>query len=258
MELKVLAVGDVVGEPGLERIRKSLRKLKRETGADFVIVNGENASGVGMTPRQGEEILDDGADCITMGNHTFNQRSIISYLDDCPQLIRPANYAPQTPGRGWQEFDTKAGTVAVIDLIGRCDMAFGPDNPFLMVEKIIKETRAKIILVEFHAEATSEKLAMGYMLDGKVSAVWGTHTHVPTADARILPKGTGYVTDLGMTGPINSVLGVRPDQSIANFRGDLTSRYQTADGPTKIDAVLFTIDSSTGECKAVERADLYE
>ena len=258
MELKVLAVGDVVGEPGLERVRKSLRKLKRETGADFVIVNGENASGVGMTPRQGEEILDDGADCITMGNHTFNQRSIISYLDDCPQLIRPANYAPQTPGRGWQEFDTKAGTVAVIDLIGRCDMAFGPDNPFLMVEKIIKETRAKIILVEFHAEATSEKLAMGYMLDGKVSAVWGTHTHVPTADARILPKGTGYVTDLGMTGPINSVLGVRPDQSIANFRGDLTSRYQTADGPTKIEAVLFTIDSSTGKCKAVERADLYE
>ena len=148
--------------------------------------------------------------------------------------------------------------MAVIDLIGRCDMAFGPDNPFLMVEKILKETRAKIILVEFHAEATSEKLAMGYMLDGRVSAVWGTHTHVPTADARILPKGTGYVTDLGMTGPINSVLGVRPDQSIANFRGDLTSRYQTADGPTKIEAVLFTIDSSTGKCKAVERADLYE
>ena len=258
MDFKVLCVGDVVGEPGLDRLNRSLRYLKRKTGADFVIVNGENASGVGMTPRQGEEILDDGADCITMGNHTFNQRSIISYLDDCPQLIRPANYAPQTPGRGWQEFDTKAGTVAVIDLIGRCDMAFGPDNPFLMVEKILKQTRAKIILVEFHAEATSEKLAMGYMLDGRVSAVWGTHTHVPTADARILPKGTGYVTDLGMTGPINSVLGVRPDQSIANFRGDLTSRYQTADGPTKIEAVLFTIDSSTGKCKAVERADLYE
>ena len=166
MDFKVLCVGDVVGEPGLDRLNRSLRYLKRKTGADFVIVNGENASGVGMTPRQGEEILDDGADCITMGNHTFNQRSIISYLDDCPQLIRPANYAPQIPGRGWQEFDTKAGTVAVIDLIGRCDMAFGPDNPFLMVEKIIKETRAKIILVEFHAEATSEKLAMGYMLDG--------------------------------------------------------------------------------------------
>ena len=193
MDFKVLCVGDVVGEPGLDRLSRSLRYLKRKTGADFVIVNGENASGVGMTPRQGEEILDDGADCITMGNHTFNQRNIISYLDDCPQLIRPANYAPQTPGRGWQEFDTKAGTVAVIDLIGRCDMAFGPDNPFLMVEKILKETRAKIILVEFHAEATSEKLAMGYMLDGRVSAVWGTHTHVPTADGQILPKGTGFI-----------------------------------------------------------------
>ena len=256
MDFKVLCVGDVVGEPGLDRLNRSLRYLKRKTGADFVIVNGENASGVGMTPRQGEEILDDGADCITMGNHTFNQRSIISYLDDCPQLIRPANYAPQTPGRGWQEFDTKAGTVTVIDLIGRCDMAFGPDNPFLMVEKILKETRAKIILVEFHAEATSEKLAMGYMLDGKVSAVWGTHTHVPTADARILPKGTGYVTDLGMTGPAISVLGIQPQLSIDKFRGEMYQRYQAAPGPTKLNAVLFTIDAGTGKCTNVERVDI--
>ena len=258
MEFKVLAVGDVVGNPGLERIRRNLRQLKRKTGADFVVVNGENAAVVGITPNQAEDILDAGADVITMGNHTWGKREIVTYLDDCPQLIRPANYAPQTPGKGWAEFDTKAGTVAVIDLIGRCNMDYGPDNPFLAVEKILKQTRAKIILVEFHAEATSEKLAMGYMLDGRVSAVWGTHTHVPTADARVLPKGTGYVTDLGMTGPINSVLGVRPDQSIAMFHGDLTSRYQTADGPTKIEAVLFTIDSSTGKCKSVERVDLYE
>ena len=258
MDFKVLCVGDVVGEPGLDRLNRSLRYLKRKTGADFVIVNGENASGVGMTPRQGEEILDDGADCITMGNHTFNQRNIISYLDDCPQLIRPANYAPQTPGRGWQEFDTKAGTVAVIDLIGRCDMAFGPDNPFLMVEKIIKQTRAKIILVEIHAEATSEKLAMGYMLDGRVSAVWGTHTHVPTADAQVLPRGTGYVTDLGMTGPKNSVLGIRPELSIQKFRGDLTDRYRWAEGPTKMEAVLFTVDSATGKCLRAERVDEWD
>ena len=258
MDFKVLAVGDVVGNPGLDRICRSLRKLKRETGADFVIVNGENAAVVGMTPRQGEEILDAGADVITMGNHTFGKRELVDYLDDCPQVIRPANYAPQTPGRGYGIFDTKAGPVAVVDLIGRCNMDYGPDNPFLMAEKIIKNLDTKLILVEIHAEATSEKLAMGYMLDGRVSAVWGTHTHVPTADAQVLPKGTGYVTDLGMTGPKHSVLGIRPDLSIAKFRGDLTSRYQWADGPTKLEAVLFTIDTATGLCKKAERVDVYD
>ena len=258
MDFKVLAVGDVVGNPGLDRISRSLRKLKREVGADFVIVNGENAAVVGMTPRQGEEILDAGADVITMGNHTFGKRELVDYLEDCPQIIRPANYAPQTPGKGWAMFDTKAGPVAVIDLIGRCNMDYGPDNPFLQIEKILKQVDAKIVLVEIHAEATSEKLAMGYMLDGRVSAVWGTHTHVPTADAQVLPKGTGYVTDLGMTGPKHSVLGIRPDLSIAKFRGDLTSRYQWAEGPTKLEAVLFTVDTATGLCKKAERVDMYD
>lgn len=258
MEFKVLCVGDVVGNPGMERIRRSLRYLKRKTGADFVIVNGENAGVVGMTPQQGEDILDAGADCITMGNHTWGKREIVTYLDDCPRILRPANYAPQVPGRGWAEFETKAGTVAVIDLIGRCNMDYGPENPFLLVEKILKQTTAKIILVEIHAEATSEKLAMGWMLDGRVSAVWGTHTHVPTADVQILTKGTGYVTDLGMTGPKNSILGIRPELSIQKFRGDLTERYKWADGPTKMEAALFTIDSATGKCTAAERTDFYE
>ena len=258
MDLKVLCVGDVVGAPGMERIRRSLRYLKRQTGADFVIVNGENAAVVGLTPDQGEDILDAGADVITMGNHTFNKREIVPYLDECPQIIRPANYAPQAPGKGWAVFDSKCGPVAVIDLIGRCSMDFGPDNPFLMVEKILKQIDAKIILVELHAEATSEKLAMGYMLDGRVSAVWGTHTHVPTADAQVLPKGTGYVTDLGMTGPKHSVLGIRPDLSIAKFRGDLPERYRWAEGPTKLEAVLFTIDGSTGLCRRAERVDLLD
>ena len=258
MDFKVLAVGDVVGNPGMDRICRSLRKLKRDTGADFVVVNGENAAVVGMTPRQGEDILDAGADVITMGNHTFGKRELADYLEDCPQILRPANLAPQLPGKGWDVFDSKAGPVAVIDLIGRCNMDYGPDNPFLQVEKILKQVEAKIVLVEIHAEATSEKLAMGYMLDGRVSAVWGTHTHVPTADAQVLPKGTGYVTDLGMTGPKNSILGIRPDLSIAKFRGDLTSRYQWADGPTKLEAVLFTIDTATGKCKAAERVDVYD
>ena len=256
MEFKVLAVGDVVGNPGVDRVRKSLRYLKRKCGADFVIVNGENAAVVGLLPQQAEDILDAGADVITMGNHTFGKRELVTYLDDCPQILRPANYAPQVPGKGWGVFDTKAGPVAVIDLIGRCNMDYGPDNPFLMVEKILKEIPTKLIFVELHAEATSEKLAMGYMLDGKISAFWGTHTHVPTADAQVLPKGTGYVTDLGMTGPKHSVLGIQPRLSIAKFRGDLTERYRWAEGETKMEAVLFTVDTETGRCVKAERVDL--
>jgi len=258
VDFKILAVGDVVGNPGMERIRRSLRYLKKKTQADFVIVNGENAAVVGLTPEQAEDIFDAGADVITMGNHTFGKRELVNYLEDNSRILRPANYAPQAPGRGYGIYDSKAGPIAVIDLIGRCNMDYGPDNPFLMIDKILKDIDAKIRLVEMHAEATSEKLAMGYMLDGRVSAVWGTHTHVPTADAQVLPGGTGYVTDLGMTGPAHSVLGIRPDLSIAKFRGDLTQRYQWANGPTKMEAVLFTVDSDSGLCRKAERVDLYD
>ena len=258
MEWKVLAVGDVVGNPGMERIRRSLRKLKQKCGADFVVVNGENASVVGILPHQAEDILDAGADVITLGNHSFAKREICDYLEESSRILRPANYAPQVPGRGWAVYESRAGDIAVIDLIGRCNMDYGPDNPFLLVEKILKQITAKIILVELHAEATSEKLAMGYLLDGRVSAVWGTHTHVPTADAQILPKGTGYVTDLGMTGPKHSVLGIRPELSIAKFRGDLTERYRWAEGETKLEGVLFTLDSETGKCLKAERVDVWQ
>jgi metallophosphoesterase (TIGR00282 family) len=258
MDFRILCVGDVVGNPGLDRVRRSLRYLKRKTEADFVIVNGENASVVGITPEQAEDIFDAGADVITLGNHSFNRREIVPYLDENSRILRPSNYAPQTPGRGWGIYDTKAGPVAVIDLIGRVNMEYGPDNPFLMMDKILKEAEAKIKLVEIHAEATSEKLAMGYMLSGKASAVWGTHTHVPTADAQVLPGGTGYVTDLGMTGPVYSVLGIRPELSIEKFRGGLYQRYQWANGPTKMEAVLFTVDSNTGLCRKAERVDLYD
>ncbi len=255
MEFRVLAVGDVVGNPGMERIRNGLRPLIRKTGADFVVVNGENASVVGLTPDQAEEILNAGADVITMGNHTFGKRELVPYLEDCPRILRPANYAPQAPGVGWGVYETRLGAVAVVDLIGRCNMDYGPDNPFLLVDKILKKLDTRLILVEFHAEATSEKLAMGYMLDGRISALWGTHTHVPTADARVLPKGTGYVTDLGMTGPRESVLGIRPDLSIAKFRGDLPQRYRWAEGASKLEGVLFTLDAATGLCLRAERID---
>ena len=256
MEFKVLAVGDVVARPGMDRVCKSLRRLKQKTGADFVIVNGENAAVVGMTPEQAEDIFDAGADVITMGNHTFGKRELVEYLEDNSRVLRPANYAPQAPGHGWGIYETNAGDVAVIDLQGRVSMDYTPDNPFLEVERILKNIDTKMILVELHAEATSEKLAMGYMLDGRVSAVWGTHPHVPTADAQVLPKGTGYVTDLGMTGPQHSVLGIQPKLSIAKFRGDLTERYRWAEGATKMEAVLFTIDTETGLCRKAERVDL--
>lgn len=258
MELRVLAVGDVVGNPGMERIRKSLRRLIRKTGADFTVVNGENASVVGLTPRQAEDILDAGADVITLGNHSFSKREIVPYLEDTDRILRPANYAPQTPGRGWAVYETRFGPIGVIDLIGRCNMDYGPDNPFLLAEKLLKKLDTRLILVELHAEATSEKLAMGYMLDGKVSAVWGTHTHVPTADIRVLPQGTGYITDLGMTGPRNSVLGIRPELSIARFRGDLPERYRWAEGETKLEGALFTIDAATGKCLKAERVETWD
>lgn len=256
MDFRVLCVGDVVGAPGMAEITRNLRKLIRATGADFTIVNGENAAVVGITPDQAETIFDAGADVITLGNHTFQKREIVPYMEDNSRILRPLNYAPQTPGEGACIYETKIGDVAVIDLIGRVNMDYTPDNPFLQIEKALKNIHTKVILVELHAEATSEKLAMGYMLDGRVSALWGTHTHVPTADAQILPKGTGYVTDLGMTGPKYSVLGIRPDLSIAKFRGDLPERYRWADGETKMEAVLFTIDSESGKCKAAERVSL--
>ena len=257
MEFKVLAVGDVVCEPGMERIRRSLRRLIRDTGADFTVVNGENASVVGITPAQAEDILDAGADVITLGNHSFARREIVDYLDESRRILRPANYAPQAPGVGWRVFESRAGDVAVIDLIGRGNMDYTPDNPFLMVEKILPKLDTKLILVEIHAEATSEKLAMGYHLDGRVSAVWGTHTHVPTADPQVLPGGTGYVTDLGMTGPQYSVLGIQPKLSVAKFRGDLPQRYRPAEGPTKLEAVLFTLDTASGKCTQVRRVDVW-
>lgn len=258
MELRVLAVGDVCGSSGLQLLERKLRELRRENHIDFCVVNGENAAGVGITPQQAERILDAGAEVITLGNHSYNQKVIADYLEDSRFILRPANDSPLFPGRGVGVYESKAGPVTVISLIGRCGMAFGPDNPFLLAERLLKQIDTKFILVDFHAEATSEKLALGYHLDGKVSALWGTHTHVPTADDQVLPEGTGYVTDLGMTGPIRSVLGVRVEQSVATFRGGLNSRYETAPGPCKLEGVIFTLDAGTGRCLRTERVAYHD
>ena len=253
--MKILAVGDVVGKPGLQYLNRRLRRLRKETAADLVIVNGENASGVGITPAQADEIFAAGADVITLGNHVWNKRQIVPYLEDNRYILRPANLAPQTPGEGWGIYDAAGYRVLVMNLIGRCEMAFGPDNPFLAADKILRNAEGQYdaAVCEIHANATSEKLAMGFYLDGRCAAVYGTHTHVQTADERVNPQGTGYITDIGMTGPIWSVLGIRPEQSVAMFRGDLTEHFQTAEGECALGGALFDVNPSDGRCVRVER-----
>ena len=253
----VLAVGDVVGESGIAHLRRHLRSLKQWKDIAFTVVNGENASGVGLTPDQAEDIFAAGADVITLGNHTFNRPQIADMLEESPYLLRPANYTNRAPGRGYAVYDCGRVQIAVMNLIGRCGLDFHADNPFTTADALLKGgERPAFTLVDFHAEATSEKLAMAYYLDGRVSALWGTHTHVPTADEQVLEGGTGYLTDLGMTGPVRSVLGIRPEQSIESFLGGLPGRYQVAPGPCKLQGAVFTLDSDTGLCTAVERIDL--
>ena len=252
MDLKILAVGDVVGAPGVERVRRCLRQLKRRCGADFTVVNGENAAVVRILPHQAEAILDAGADVITLGNHTWTRTELQPYLAERRKILRPANFGPQCPGRGIGVFSTSFGDVCVLNLMGRFTLDSNTDNPFVIADGYMAEIKEKIILVDFHAEGTSEKLAMGYLLDGKASAVWGTHTHVQTSDACVLPKGTGYITDLGMTGAIHSVLGIDPEQSIGKFMGDPPRRYESGKGPAKLEGCLFEIDPETGKCLKAE------
>ncbi|MCF0121338.1 MAG: YmdB family metallophosphoesterase, partial [Oscillospiraceae bacterium] len=242
MSVNILAIGDVCGTGGLKILRSKLRAVQKFNNIAFTVVNGENASGLGVTPAQCEDIFSAGADAITLGNHTWGRHEIEPYLDDCPYIFRPSNYAPQVPGRGFGIVEAPFGDVCVINLIGRCGMNFGPENPFYEADRIIKKTDAKVILIDFHAEATSEKAALAYYLDGRVSAVWGTHTHVQTSDGCVLPGGTGFITDVGMTGAISSVIGIEPAQSVSMFLGNPPQRYEQAKGPCKIEGAIFEID----------------
>ena len=258
MILNLLAVGDVTSDDGLNYLSKHLRQVKRLHDVHFTVVNGENASGVGILPRQAREIFDAGADVVTLGNHTWNRIQIAEFLEKDRYTLRPANYTARVPGRGWGVFEGPKGiSIGVMNLIGRCEMDSNFENPFTTADRALKRMEgADVVLVDFHAEATSEKGAMGWYLDGRVQAVWGTHTHVPTADAQILPKGTGFVTDLGMTGPVRSVLGIKPQQSINRFLGGLPQRYESAGGDCKLESVLFSIDTETRRCVSVERVDI--
>lgn len=254
MLVNILAVGDVVSQSGVRFLQKKLPSLRREHQVHFTVVNGENAAGVGLSNNDALDIFDAGADVITLGNHTWSKIRITDFLEDNSYIIRPANYPERLPGRGWTVCEGPMGLrIGVVNLIGRVSMDPNVDNPFTTADRVLKEMKADIILVDFHAEATSEKLALGWYLDGRVSACWGTHTHVPTADLKILPKGTGHLCDLGMTGPVNSVLGIDPAISINKFLGGLPRKYEAAGGACQLDAVLFTVDSKTKQCVEIKR-----
>ena len=256
--MKVLCIGDVVGTVGCNFLRSHLPSFKKLHGVDLVVCNGENsADGNGITPKSADHLFSSGVDVITLGNHSFRRPEIFAYLDEKPYIIRPLNYpSPTTPGSGVCTVDMGYTTVTVINLMGQESMDTHLENPFTAVDRALKDIDSRIILVDFHAEATSEKRAMGLYLDGRVSAVFGTHTHVMTADAEVLPQGTGYITDLGMTGVIDSVLGVKKEILFDRFLTKLPARFDYADGPAKLDCTLFELDNKTGRCLSATSYEL--
>ena len=252
MVVNILAIGDVCGATGLNFLVEKLYSIKKWGNISFTVVNGENAAGLGIYPAMADAVLKAGADVITLGNHTWSVQKINKYLDESPCILRPANFAPQVPGRGWGIFETSFGNVCVMNLVGQFSMPGGSGNPFFEVDKILKKVETNIILADFHAEATSEKYAMAYYLDGRVSALWGTHTHVQTSDNRVFAGGTGYITDLGMCGASDSIIGMKPEQPISRFLGNPPQKYESADGPAKIEGAIFEIDTESGKCLSVD------
>lgn len=259
MELRILAVGDVVGIPGKNVLRRRLKRLREERAIDFVVANAENVTnGSGIAPRDAHDLFDSGVDALTCGDHVWRRHETLPLVASDPRMIRAANYTQHAPGRGYSVLGTAKGVdVGVIHLIGR---VFMPpiDCPFAAATAAIAVVKAKtsVIVVDMHGEATSEKVAMGRYLDGAVSAVFGTHTHVATADAQVLPKGTGYITDVGMTGPYDSVLGRRVDRVLKKFVTGMPAAFDVAEGDERIGAALFTVDARSGRCSAVERIEV--
>jgi metallophosphoesterase (TIGR00282 family) len=254
--VKVIVIGDVVGRPGRSALAALLGPLKREHEAEFLVVNVENAAGgAGVIPRVGDEILNLGVDVMTSGNHIFDKKEVIPYIECQPRLLRPFNYAPDCPGRGLWLGPTGSGTMAaVFNLQGRIFMP-PSDCPFRAADRAIEEIarRTSIIIVDHHAEATSEKIAMGRHLDGRVSIVVGTHTHVQTADEQILPGGTAYITDLGMTGPHDGIIGVQSNLVLTRFVRGLPSRFETAEGDVRLHGVVVEIEERTGKALNIQR-----
>ena len=260
MTMRILFVGDVVGAPGRRIARTRLKGLKRDVGAELTIVNGENAAGgAGLTTATAEELFAAGAEVVTTGNHIWDKREVLGLLDREPRLLRPANYPEGSPGAGVFVVEAAGTRVAVVNLMGRVFMPL-VDDPFRAADRIVADLAgsARVVLIDFHAEATSEKMAFAWYLDGRVAAVLGTHTHVATADARVLPGGTAFITDVGMTGPFDSVIGVKKEQAIERFRTSRSVPYETADGDVRLDAVRVDVDTASGRATGIERIELCE
>ena len=253
----ILCVGDVVGSIGCEFLRAKLPGLKKQKNIHLAIGNGENsADGNGITPASFEHLLDSGADVVTTGNHCFRRRESYELYDAAPNLLRPANFPSAAPGRGLCIADLGRVRVAVANLMGTVYME-SLRSPFETLDGLLKSPDLpKLCVVDFHAEATGEKRALGFYADGRATALFGTHTHVPTADPCLLPKGTGYITDVGMTGTVDSVLGVKPEIIINRYTTKMPARFDLAKGPCRMDCVIFTADEATGLCTGVERLNL--
>lgn len=256
--MKILAVGDLVGKVGVQTLHDNLPKIIKENDIDFVIVNAENAAdGMGLTEKMYKSITDLKVDVITMGNHTWGKKDIFGFIDN-DNIIRPANYSRGVPGKGYTIINKNGKKICVINLIGRTSMNVLSDNPFTVADDIINEVKdsVDIIIVDFHAEASAEKVALSYYLDGKVSFIFGTHTHVQTADECILEKGTAYITDIGMTGPKKSVIGMDVEASIKRFLTSLPEKYKTAEGNGKLNSCMFEINDKTNKVVKITRINV--
>ncbi len=263
--MRILFIGDIFGRPGRTIVREHLADQVAQRKLDLVVANAENAAaGFGLTPPMAEELLGLGIDVLTSGNHVWDKKEIIEYMRSADgdatsaarRVLRPANYPAGTPGSGFYQGKTRSGVeFAVLNLQGRVFMVDN-DDPFRTADRLLKDVRAKVVVVDMHAEATSEKISMGWYLDGRVTAVVGTHTHVPTADERLLPQGTAYITDVGMTGPYDGVIGVEKQQVLDRFLTNMPARFEPARGDVRLCGVLIECDESTGKALSIERLTL--
>ena len=256
--MKILAVGDIVGENGLRKLKEILPNLKQQEKIDFIIVNGENvAGGMGITEKLFNQIIQAGADVVTLGNHTWSKKDIFNFIDN-EKIIRPANYPKGVVGKGYNIYKCKNKKIAVMNLLGRTNMGILTENPFLEADNIINKVKDEVdyIILDFHAEATAEKIAMKEYLEGRVNIIFGTHTHVQTADEEITKSGMGYISDLGMTGPKDSVIGMDKKASIKRFVTTLPEKYRIAEGESKFNGCIFEIDDETGRIQNILRRNM--
>ena len=255
--MKILAIGDLVGENGTQKLIENLKNIQEAENIDITVVNAENAAGgSGLSTALYTKLARQNIDVLTMGNHTWGKKDIFSIMNDSEILIRPANYSREVPGVGYRAFEKNGKKILVVNLIGRVGMSEQSNSPFECIDDILKTVEHDVVIIDFHAEATAEKRAMAYYVDGRVNVLFGTHTHVQTADEEIFENGLGFITDLGMTGPKNSVIGMNVDASLKRFTTSIPERYKLAEGECKLNSVVFELDDKTLKCKKIYRVNL--